>query len=99
MSNTRHRQWPSIQNIHTIIFDFDGVFTDNKVYVGQDGMEWVRCDRGDGLAIDLLRRYRQKRALNFDFFILSTEGNPDFDARARQLRMESLQARGTNTRF
>jgi len=99
MSYTSHAQWPSVQNIHTVIFDFDGVFTDNKVYVGQDGMEWVRCDRGDGLAIDLLRRYRQKRALNLDFFILSTERNPVVAARARKLKMECMQDVGDKLGF
>ena len=28
-----------------IIFDFDGVFTDNLVYVLEDGREMVRCSR------------------------------------------------------
>jgi N-acylneuraminate cytidylyltransferase len=99
MSDTERGRWPSVRNIHTIIFDFDGVFTDNKVYVGQDGMEWVRCDRSDGLAIDLLRRYRQKWALNFDFFILSTERNPVVAARARKLGMECMQDVGDKLAF
>ena len=43
----------SWKNIHTIIFDFDGVFTDNKVYISENGKESVRCDRGDGLAFDM----------------------------------------------
>ena len=35
--------------------DFDGVFTNNKVWLNQHGDESVRCDRGDGLAFDLIR--------------------------------------------
>ena len=26
------------KNIHTLVFDFDGIFTDNKVYVDQNGI-------------------------------------------------------------
>ena len=52
---------PDWQSIHTIVFDFDGVFTDNKVWVDQDGKESVRCDRGDGLAFEVLRRFVSQR--------------------------------------
>jgi 3-deoxy-D-manno-octulosonate 8-phosphate phosphatase KdsC-like HAD superfamily phosphatase len=45
---------PELKNIHTIVFDFDGVFTNNKVWVDEDGKETVRCDRSDGLGFDLL---------------------------------------------
>lgn len=99
MKDFPQAKWPSLDGVHTVIFDFDGVFTDNKVYVGSDGMEWVRCDRSDGLAIDLLRRYRQKKLLNFDFFILSTERNPVVAARARKLRMECRQDVGDKLGF
>ena len=33
------------QEFHTLIFDFDGVFTDNKVYIDETGKEIVRCNR------------------------------------------------------
>ena len=48
----RVRTWPD--RLDLLVFDFDGVFTDNKVWVDQDGKESVRCDRSDGLAFDLL---------------------------------------------
>jgi len=34
-----------------IVFDFDGVFTDNKVHVSASGEETVVCDRRDGLDV------------------------------------------------
>lgn len=79
--------WPSLATIHTIAFDFDGVFTDNKVYVGQDGSEFVRCDRGDGLGIDLLRAAQARGMLRADVFVLSKERNPVTEARARKLKL------------
>jgi YrbI family 3-deoxy-D-manno-octulosonate 8-phosphate phosphatase len=79
--------WPPLAAVHTIAFDFDGVFTDNKVYVGQDGAEMVRCDRADGLGIDLLRAAQARGKLKADVFVLSKERNPVTEARARKLKL------------
>ena len=65
-----------------IVFDFDGVFTDNKVYVSQDGTESVMCDRRDGLGIKMLKK------LNIPMFILSMENNPVVLARAKKLGLK-----------
>jgi len=76
---------PSWQLIHTLVFDFDGVFTDNKVWVDQDGNESVRCDRADGLAFDMLRRFIRHNDWDLDYFILSTERSKVVSARAKKL--------------
>ena len=81
-----------LEEIHTIIFDFDGVFTDNKVYVSETGQELVRCDRGDGLAVSMLRRYASDKDL--DVFILSTEKNPVVSCRAEKLKIKCHQGVG-----
>lgn len=62
-----------------IVFDFDGVLTDNMVYTDQDGRESVCCSRGDGLAFDALRR------TDLMLFILSTEVNPVVAARGKKI--------------
>lgn len=82
---------PLLAAIHTVAFDFDGVFTDNKVWVDQDGRESVRCDRGDGLAFDLVRAFKKRGKLNADFFVLSKEANPVVLARARKLKLDCHQ--------
>jgi len=82
---------PAASDVHTIIFDFDGVYTDNKVWVDQDGREWVRCDRADGLAMDLLRSARRLGLVEADVFILSTETNPVVGERAAKLRLACHQ--------
>jgi N-acylneuraminate cytidylyltransferase len=74
--------------IHTVVFDFDGVFTDNKVYVDQRGRESVRCDRADGLALDLVRYYQHKNLLRAKFFIVTKETNAVVRARAKKMRLE-----------
>lgn len=79
---------PALSAIHTVAFDFDGVFTDNKVWVDQEGRESVRCDRGDGLAFDLVRVFQRQAWLTAEFFILSKETNPVVLARARKLKLD-----------
>ncbi|MEE8429000.1 MAG: HAD hydrolase family protein [Gammaproteobacteria bacterium] len=74
-----------IHNIRLIAFDFDGVFTDDMVYVFQDGTEAVRCFRGDGIGLQRLKR------LGIDAVIVSTESNPVVSARARKLKIRCVQ--------
>ena len=71
-------------DIDLIVFDFDGVMTDNTVYVFDDGREAVRCNRADGLGCDLLR------AAGVAMMILSTETNTVVAARARKLKVEAV---------
>lgn len=82
------KPFPTMSSIHTVAFDFDGVFTDNKVWVDQDGRESVRCDRGDGLAFDLVRAFQKQGRLNAEFFILSKESNPVVLTRSKKLKLE-----------
>jgi len=78
------------QAIHTIFFDFDGVFTNNKVYVNENGEESVRCDRADGLGIDILRGFLKTKKIPLDYFILSKERNKVVEARAKKLRVPCI---------
>ncbi len=71
--------------LRLIAFDFDGVFTDNKVHVEEDGSESVTCSRGDGLGIDRLRRAGIEAA------VLSTETNRVVAARCRKLGLPFAQ--------
>jgi len=43
--------------LDAIIFDFDGVFTDNNVYTSCDGVEFVRCSKSDSLGLDIFKKY------------------------------------------
>lgn len=74
--------WPD--PIDLVVFDFDGVFTDNKVSTGADGQEYVRADRGDGWGIARLREH------GIPMLVLSTEENPVTAARCRKLGIECI---------
>lgn len=76
-----------------IVFDFDGVFTDNTVFVDQNGIESVRCSRADGLGLDMMR---QK---GVPMCILSTEKNPVVAARAAKLQMQVFHGCGNKKVF
>ena len=72
-------------DIKAIAFDFDGVFTDNRVYVTQTGEEAVVCDRSDGMGISMLRK------AGIPLIIISTEKNPVVSVRAAKLNIDVLQ--------
>jgi len=74
-----------LADIDIVAFDFDGVFTDNTVYVSQDGVESVRCWRSDGIGLS------QLRTVGVQTVILSTEENPVVTARAKKLKTECRQ--------
>lgn len=76
------------QSVHTLIFDFDGVFTDNSVFINENGQESVVCDRRDGLGINLLRAYCQDISHNMRLLILSKERNQVVAMRANKLGIE-----------
>ena len=71
--------------IKLIVYDFDGVMTDNRVMVFQDGTEAVLCSRSDGLGINGIRQ------MNIHQLVLSTEKNSLVGARAGKLKIECIQ--------
>ena len=79
-----------LENFHTIVFDFDGVLTDNFVYIDENSIESVRVSRADGYALDLLRKFQKKNDMNLDIFILSTEKNKVVQARAAKLQLACI---------
>ena len=74
-----------MNSLSLIVYDFDGVMTDNKVYVNQEGQEMVQVNRGDGLGISLIKKLGIKQ------IILSTETNPVVSVRAKKLDIDCFQ--------
>lgn len=91
--------YPSINSIHTIIFDFDGVFTDNKLWLNENGEEFVCCNRADGLGLDILRSFINKQKLTLDCFILSKEKNLVVNQRAKKLKIKCYQGISNKLEF
>lgn len=74
-----------LAKIRLLACDFDGVMTDGKVYVSEDGRETVRCSRKDGMGIGLLRKN------GIVVVVISTEANPVVTKRCDKLKITCWQ--------
>lgn len=73
------------KRVRLIVFDFDGVFTDNRVLVLQDGSEGVMCSRADGFGLEAVRR------LGIHLMVISKEMNPVVSVRCQKLNIPCIQ--------
>ena len=86
-----------ISKVHTIVFDFDGVFTDNHVYVDSSGNELVKCSRADSYGLDLLRKIEAQKML--DFFVLTTESNSVVLKRCQKMGIDCFDSQSNKQSF
>ena len=76
---------PLPEHVELLVLDFDGVLTDNRVWLDADGTEWVAAHRGDGWGIARLLES------GVQVVVLSTETNPVVAARCRKLGIPAIQ--------
>jgi 3-deoxy-D-manno-octulosonate 8-phosphate phosphatase (KDO 8-P phosphatase) len=74
-----------LRSVRLVIFDFDGVFTDNRVWVTDTGAEAVACWRGDGIGL------RRLDEVGVPYLIVSTEPNAVVARRAEKLKARCIQ--------
>jgi YrbI family 3-deoxy-D-manno-octulosonate 8-phosphate phosphatase len=79
---------PMPEKINLVISDFDGVITDNRVWVNEDGMEFVAAYRSDSIGVQLLRE------IGIEVMILSSEPNRVVEARARKMGVHVVHGVG-----
>lgn len=79
-----HTPRPLPEQVELIVLDFDGVFTDNRVWTNAQGNEMVAAHRGDGWGIARLKE------AGFQIVVLSTEVNPVVAARCDKLGIEAI---------
>jgi N-acylneuraminate cytidylyltransferase len=84
-NRSRARDLSLLKNIRLLALDFDGVWTDNRVVVFQDGREAVLCNRSDGLGLEMLR------AAGVPTVVISKERNPVVSARCAKLKVRCEQ--------
>lgn len=75
----------SLIDIELLVYDFDGVMTDNKVYLDQESREMVQVNRADGLGVAEIKK------LGIEQIIISTEKNTVVSSRAAKLGIPCLQ--------
>ncbi len=78
-----HRPLP--EQVDLVIFDFDGVMTDNRVWVDENGREMVAAYRSDSMGLSQLRK------TGTDAMVISTEINPVVAARCRKMNLPFKQ--------
>lgn len=79
------RRRPLPDQVELIVFDFDGVFTDNRVWVDENGRESVAAYRSDSLILSSMRE------AGIDMLVLSREVNPVVAARCKKMKLPFLQ--------
>ena len=79
---------PMPEKVNLVISDFDGVITDNRVWVNEDGIEYVAAYRSDSIGVQLLREF------GIEVMILSSEPNRVVEARARKMGVEVIHGVG-----
>ncbi len=72
-------------SVALVVLDFDGVLTDDRVWVNGEGTEWVAAHRGDGMGISRLRE------AGIEVVVLSTETDPVVKARCDKLGIPALR--------
>ncbi len=83
--------WPGLpprkmpEKIRLLILDFDGVLTDNRVWVDENGHEMVAANRSDSLGINMLRQ------AGVEAMVVSKETNPVVTARCRKMNIACIQ--------
>jgi N-acylneuraminate cytidylyltransferase len=74
-----------VQKPKILFTDFDGCLTDDRVWLNQEGEEFVAANRKDGLAVKRLKN------LGIQIVITSTETNKVVLARGNKMGVEVLQ--------
>jgi YrbI family 3-deoxy-D-manno-octulosonate 8-phosphate phosphatase len=77
---------PIPEHVRLVILDFDGVMTDDRVWVDEYGHEQVAANRRDGLGLEFLRQ------AGIEGLVLSKETNPVVKARCAKLGIPVIQA-------
>ena len=74
-----------LDHIAIVAFEFDGVFTDNKVISDSDGVEYVVCSRADSYGISMLHKEISDRCLKTRTMVVTTEANSVVKKRCKKM--------------
>jgi len=85
MVHPGHHPRPLPEKVSLVVFDFDGVMTDNRVWVDEVGHEMIAAYRGDSMGIIRLRK------IGIESIVISTETNPVVAARCRKFNIPFYQ--------
>lgn len=75
-----------LRAIKFMALDFDGVLTDDRVFVDENGREGVSCSRSDGMGLSLLRDQT-----DLELAVISSEENPVVARRCEKVQVPCHQ--------
>jgi YrbI family 3-deoxy-D-manno-octulosonate 8-phosphate phosphatase len=81
----------NLHEVDTIIFDFDGVFTDNSVYMTSDGTELLKFSKYDSLGLDIFRDYLALQKIQIKLVVLSKEKSQIVSLRSQKIGLDCKQ--------
>ncbi len=73
--------------VSMLVMDFDGVLTDNRVWVNDKGEESIAANRSDSLGLTILRE-----KTGIECLVISKERNLVVEARCRKMQVPVMQA-------
>lgn len=73
--------------VSLLVMDFDGVLTDNRVWVNDKGEESIAANRSDSLGLSIL-----KEKTGVESLVISKERNLVVEARCRKMQVPVMQA-------
>jgi N-acylneuraminate cytidylyltransferase len=76
---------PLPEKVELLVLDFDGVLTDDRVWVSEQGLESVAANRKDGYGIARLKEQ------GVEVVVLTRESNPVVAARCAKLGIQAIQ--------
>jgi YrbI family 3-deoxy-D-manno-octulosonate 8-phosphate phosphatase len=79
------RRRPFPKEVKLVVFDFDGVMTDNRVWVDKNGHELIAANRSDSHGIS------QMRQAGIETIVISRETDPVVTARCNKMKIYALQ--------
>ncbi len=75
------------EHVKLLVLDFDGVLTDNRVWVDQNGKETIAASRSDGMGLEMLQKLT-----DVEVVVISKETNPVVLARCNKLGITVFQS-------
>jgi YrbI family 3-deoxy-D-manno-octulosonate 8-phosphate phosphatase len=88
-----------LKDIQLIAFDFDGIFTDDKVYIDENGRESVACSRYDSLGVAKLKQMIAAQKFKTQVIVISTETNPVVLARCEKMKLQAFTGVADKAQF
>lgn len=79
------REFP--EQVKLLVLDFDGVMTDDRVWVDQNGKETIAACRADGMGLEMLRKLTK-----IEVVVISKETNPVVAARCEKLGLQVFRS-------